>query len=43
MSRHQTAGQSNYTRVANKYFEKSGKVKVFRINIKEPHLHLRVN
>jgi hypothetical protein len=27
MSRHQTAGQSNYIRVANKYFEKVAKLK----------------
>jgi hypothetical protein len=29
MSRHQTAGQSNYTRVANKYFEKVVNFKYF--------------
>jgi hypothetical protein len=29
MSRHQTAGQSNYIKVANKSSEKSGKVQVF--------------
>jgi hypothetical protein len=39
MSRHQTAGQSNYIRVVNKSFEKSGKVQVFRINIDGPELH----
>jgi hypothetical protein len=39
MSRHQTAGQSNYIRVANKSSEKSGKVQVFRININGPELH----
>jgi hypothetical protein len=39
MSRHQTAGQSNYIRVANKSFEKSGKVQVFRININGSELH----
>jgi hypothetical protein len=39
MSRHQTAGQSNYIRVANKSFEKSGKVQVFRININGPESH----
>jgi hypothetical protein len=43
MSRHQTEGQSNYIRVANKSFEKSGKVQVFRININGPELHSRGN
>jgi hypothetical protein len=42
MSRHQTAGQSNYIRVANKSFE-SVKVQVFRININRPELHSRGN
>jgi hypothetical protein len=39
MSHHQTAGQSNYIRVANKSFEKVAKFKVFRININGPELH----
>jgi hypothetical protein len=39
MSRHQTAGQSNYIRVTNKSFQKSGKVQVFRININGPELN----
>jgi hypothetical protein len=39
MSRHQTAGQSNYIKVANKSFEKSGKVQVFGSNINGPKLH----
>jgi ABC-type antimicrobial peptide transport system ATPase subunit len=38
-SRHQTACKSNYIRVANTSFEKSGKVQVFRININGPELH----
>jgi hypothetical protein len=33
MSRHQTAGQSNYIKVANKSFEKSGKVQVLESSI----------
>jgi hypothetical protein len=43
MSRHQTAGQSNYIRVANKSCEKSGKVQVFGSNINRPELHLQGN
>jgi hypothetical protein len=43
MSRHQTAGQSNYIRVANKSFEKGGKVQVFGSNINGPELHSRGN
>jgi hypothetical protein len=39
MSRHQTAGKSNYIRVANKSFEKVAKFKYFRININGPELH----
>jgi hypothetical protein len=39
MSRHQTAGQSNYIRVANKSFEKVAKFEVSRININGPELH----
>jgi hypothetical protein len=39
MSCHQTTGQSNYIRVANKSFEKGGKVKVFGRNINGPELH----
>jgi hypothetical protein len=39
MSCHQTAGQSNYIRVANISFEKVAKFKVFRISINGPELH----
>jgi hypothetical protein len=42
-SRHQTAGQSNYIRVANKSFEKVAKFKYFWININGPELHSRGN
>jgi hypothetical protein len=34
--RQQTAGQSNYIKVANKSFEKRGKVQVFGSNINGP-------
>jgi hypothetical protein len=43
MPRHQTAGQNNDIRVANKSFEKSGKVQVFGSNINGPELHSRGN
>jgi hypothetical protein len=39
MSRHQTAGKSNYISVADKSFEKVAKFQVFRININGPELH----
>jgi hypothetical protein len=43
MSCHQTAGQSNYIRVADKSFETSDRVQVFGSNINRPELHSRGN
>jgi hypothetical protein len=39
MSCHQTAGQSNYTRVANKSFEKVAKFKYLGATFNGPELH----
>jgi hypothetical protein len=43
MSRHQTAGQSNYIRVANKSFEKLAKFKYLGATLTNKNWHSRGN